>query len=374
METKIQGERMDFKKVIFLLFIFFFISLSAYSFNLEEEIQRRKIPTYTIKNVEYISLKSFLKIINSDNWAKIEDRVFLFANETQIKFRIDDNSVIVGGKKIEIENTPKEVEGEILIPVNDFSKIFSDFKIPERKEEEKIFETKKTERKFIIVIDAGHGGHDTGAIGNYGLKEKDVNLDVALRLEKYLKKQLENCPSIEIYQTRKEDVFISLEERVNIAKALNADIFFSIHTNSSRFNRLEANGFETYYPYSKVETNTLPKTSDGDGVLNETNNNSVMNMILDNLNETDVIDESRILAECVQEKLAERLITPDRGAKRGNFYVLKYTPMISVLTEIGFICNPNIEFNLKDVEVRQAIADTLGKAIIEYLKKREIIK
>ena len=364
---------MNFKRIICL---FFFITFCAYSFNLEEEIQRRKIPTYIIKNVQYISLKSFLKIINFDNWAKIEDRVFLFSDETQIKFRIDDTTLIVGGKKIEIKNPPKEVEGEILIPVDDFSKIFYDFKISEKekKAEKKISETKKAEKKFVIVIDPGHGGHDSGAIGNYGLKEKDVNLDVALRLEKYLKKQLENSSLIEIYLTRKEDVFISLEERVNIAKTLNADIFFSIHTNSSRFNRYEANGFETYFPYSKVETKILPRTSDGDGVLNETTNDSVVNVILNNLNETDVIDESRILAECVQEKLAERLITPDRGAKRGNFYVLKYTPMISVLTEIGFICNPIIEFNLKDVEVRQAIAETLGKAIIEYLKKREIIK
>jgi len=358
-----------------LIFFILLTSLSIYSLNLEEEIKTRKIPTYLIKDVQYISLKSFLKIINSDNWAKIEDRIFVFFDGTQIKFRIDDKTLIVGGKTIEIKNTPKEIEGDILIPVEDFSKIFADFKISEKKEErEKTSEEKKESRKFIIVIDPGHGGHDSGAIGNYGLKEKDVNLDVSLRLEKYLKKQLESYPSIEIYLTRKEDVFISLEERVNIAKTLNADIFFSVHTNSSRFNRFDATGFETYYPYCKVETNSLPKSNDGEGELKEENNDSVLNQILNNLNETDIIDEGRILAECVQEKLAERLITPDRGAKRGNFYVLKYTPMISVLTEIGFICNPNIEFNLKDVEVRQAIAETLGKAIIEYLKKREIIK
>jgi N-acetylmuramoyl-L-alanine amidase len=123
-----------------------------------------------------------------------------------------------------------------------------------------------------------------------------------------------------------------------------------------------------------VEINTLPKSTDGEGIIEEKNNDEVVSQILNNLNETDIIDESRILAEIVQEKLAERLITPDRGAKRGSFYVLKYTPMVSVLVEIGFICNPVIEFNLKDVEVRQAIAETLGKAIIEYIKRRGIIK
>jgi len=362
------------KKLFFILI--FFIS-NLYPINLIEEVQSRKIPTYTIKNAQYISLKSLIKIINTDNWAKIEDRIFIFTDDTSIKFRIDDTNVIFGGKNFEIKNPPKEIEGEILIPLEDFSQILSGFKVVSKKEvreEKEIKETKKEGKKFIILIDPGHGGNDTGAIGNFGLKEKDVNLDVALRLEKYLNKQLSNYPEIEIFLTRKDDVFISLEDRVKMAKAINADIFFSIHTNSSRFNRENASGFETYYCCNKVEINTLPKSTDGEGIIEEKNNDEVVSQILNNLNETDIIDESRILAEIVQEKLAERLITPDRGAKRGSFYVLKYTPMVSVLVEIGFICNPVIEFNLKDVEVRQAIAETLGKAIIEYIKRRGIIK
>ncbi|MCS7180352.1 MAG: N-acetylmuramoyl-L-alanine amidase [bacterium] len=345
-------------------------------------MKTRKIPTYTIKNVEYISIKSFLKIINAENWAKIEDRIFIFFNDTQIKFRVNDTQVIVGGKSFEIKNPLREIEGDVLIPIEDFSNILSDLKKTSdlkgsseeiRSSGEEIRGAKKNEKRFIIVIDPGHGGHDTGAIGTFGLKEKDVNLDVSLRLEKYLRKQLQNYPNIELYLTRKEDVFISLEDRVNMAKTLNADIFFSVHTNSSRYNK-NATGFETFYPYSKIETNILPKAEDGEGEIEGKNNDSVLSQILNNLNETDVIEESRILAEVIQEKLAERLVTPDRGAKRRNFYVLLYTPMISVLTEIEFICNPNIEFNLKDVEVRQAIAETLGNGIIEYLKKREIIK
>ena len=360
------------KKFFIFYFFLFFIS-NLYSINLEEEVKTKKIPVYSIKNVQYISLKSLFRIINCDNWAKIEDRVFIFFDDTQIKFKIDDVNVIYGGKNYEIKNPVKEIEGEIFVPLQDFSYLLSEYKVVPKKDVEKEEKREKIENKrFVIVIDPGHGGHDAGAIGNYGLKEKDVNLDVAIRLEKFLKKQLLDT-SVEIYLTRKDDVFISLEDRVNIAKSLNADILFSIHTNSSRFNRENASGFETYYPYSKVETNILPKATDGEGILKD-ENNDILSQIINNLNETDVIDESRILAEIVQEKLAERLITPDRGAKRGNFYVLKYTPMISVLTEIGFICNPLIEFNLKDVEVRQAIAETLGKAIIEYLKKREILK
>lgn len=357
------------------LFIFLFLTLNLFSLNLEEEVKSRKFPIYYIKNTPYISIKTFLKIINAENWAKIEDRVFVFIDDTQIKFRIDDNNLIYGGRSFELKNPAKEIEGDVLIPLSDFSQIFSGYTPSTKKifEEVKLNSENKN-NKFIIVIDPGHGGHDAGAIGNYGLKEKDVNLDVALRLEKYLKKQLEKYSNIEIYLTRREDIFISLEDRVNMAKALNANIFFSVHTNSSRLNRENATGFETFYPYSKAEVNYLPKSINGEGeIIEENNPDPILSQIVNNLNETDVIDESRILAEIVQEKLAERLITPDRGAKRGNFYVLKYTPMISVLTEIGFICNPVIEINLKDVEVRQAIAETLGKAIVEYLKKRNFV-
>ncbi|MCM8818689.1 MAG: N-acetylmuramoyl-L-alanine amidase [Candidatus Omnitrophica bacterium] len=360
-----------------LVFSFFFILLSEviYSINLIDEVKIKKIPIYTINNIQYISLKSLLKIINADNWAKIEDRVFIFIGDTQIKFRIDDKILIFGGKTYELKNPPKIALEEVLIPLEEFSQMFLNY-TPSTKNQlkEDLVLEKKKDKKFVILIDPGHGGHDSGAIGNYGLREKDVNLDVALRVERYLKKQLEKYTSVEIYLTRKEDVFISLEERVNIAKGLNADIFFSIHTNSSRFNRENADGFETFYPASKLELNILPKTTDGEGELKENNNlDPVLSQIIVNLNDTDIIDESRILAEIVQEKLAQRLITPDRGAKRGNFYVLRYTPMISVLTEIGFICNPVIELNLKDVEVRQAIGETLGEAIIEYLRRRKII-
>jgi N-acetylmuramoyl-L-alanine amidase len=172
--------------------------------------------------------------------------------------------------------------------------------------------------------------------------------------------------------TRENDTFISLDGRVEIAKREKADIFFCVHTNSSRLNRWNADGFETYYPSRKSEISFVPKSDIDESVDVETTEETVFQIVSD-LNTTSVIEESKILAETVQEKLAERLICPDRGAKAANFYVLKYSPMISVLVEVGFICNPNIEANLRDPEVRQAISETLGKAIIQYLKSRQII-
>jgi len=365
------------KKIKWFSIIFFILfSFPLFSINLKEEIRARKFPVYIVKDTEFISLKSLIKIINCESWGRIEDRVFLIYNGKEIKFRIGDENIIVGDELETLKSPPREIEGEILIPLDDFTGIISSIK----SEEKKVSETQQSEEieegkeEFIILIDPGHGGKDTGAIGNFGLKEKDVNLDVALRLKDFLKRNLRKYPNIKIYMTREKDIYLSLEDRVQMAKNLNADIFFCIHTNSSRYNRYNASGFETYYPRMKEEIKYLPSPQNIEGIEDDTISDTVLLQIVEDLNETTTVDESKILAEIVQEKLSERLLTPDRGAKPGNFYVLKYTPMISILTEIGFICNPNIELNLRDVEVRQAIANELGTAIIEYLKLKKIIK
>jgi len=281
----------------------------------------------------------------------------------------------------------KQVEKEIFIPVEPFDRIISSItpaavstssaqssKQPSAVDQSsrQVIRESNLDRDFVIIIDTGHGGKDNGAVGNYGLKEKDVNLDISLRLKNYLVSQLKKVSNIKVKMTRENDIFISLDERVEIAKKEKADIFFCVHTNSSKLNRWNADGFETYYPSRKSEISFVPKPDIDESVNVETTGETVFQIVSD-LNTTSVIEESRILAETVQEKLAERLICPDRGAKAANFYVLKYSPMISVLVEVGFICNPNIEANLRDPEVRHAISETLGKAIIQYLKSRQII-
>ena len=213
------------------------------------------------------------------------------------------------------------------------------------------------EKPFVILIDPGHGGKDNGATGNYGLKEKDVNLDISLRLRSYLTTQLKNCQNVKIEISRDSDYFLTLDERVELSKRVKADMFFCVHTNSSRFNRWNADGFETYYPVNKEEmtfvSSDQPVQPEEETPETTNNNGGSVFQIVSDLNSTSTVDDSRILAEMVQEKLAERLICADRGAKAKNLYVLKYTPMVSVLVEVGFICNPNIEANLRDPEVQK---------------------
>ena len=218
-----------------------------------------------------------------------------------------------------------------------------------------------TDREFVLVIDAGHGAHDSGAIGPYNLKEKDVNLDLTLRLADYLKK---NRPKIKVVLTRKDDTFLELPERTQLANSLNADMFISIHTNAAKFNRYTASGVETFYPKSKPTLYVSANTSEDE-----------IASLLKQGGRQDVLQRSQYLAALIQEDLIDifyKDIVPDRGIKRKDFYVLKYTNMASVLVEVGFICNPNIEANLRMPTVRQAISAAIGRGIESYLDGRPL--
>jgi len=372
-------------RAVLLLFAVILASRQALAVNLQEKVREYKIPKYLIHGESYVSLKGVLKILGCEgSWGKIQDRIFFIYNNREVKMRVGSTQIIIGEKKREMAWPPKEVEGEVLVNLASFDRIIGEIDggaIPVNVVESKLKSGTAVEEhrnssgsgSYVILIDAGHGGKDVGAKGTYGLQEKDVNLDVSLRLRDALKKKLAGNSGVKIVMSRETDVFLSLEERVQAAKSLKADLFFCVHTNSSRYNRFDADGFETYFPRRKEEMTVLPPPKDFDGSEEETVGDSVVVQIVQDLNRTTVIDESRNLAEMVQEKLAERLICPDRGAKPANFYVLKYTPMFSVLTEIGFICNPNIEANLRDVAVRQAIGEELANAIAGYLKKVNVL-
>ncbi|MCX5642400.1 MAG: N-acetylmuramoyl-L-alanine amidase [Candidatus Omnitrophica bacterium] len=216
-------------------------------------------------------------------------------------------------------------------------------------------------QEFVLVIDAGHGDQDSGAVGPWGLREKDVNLDLVLGVADYLKK---NRPKVKVVLTRKDDTFLQLEERTQLANSLNADMFVSIHTNSAKLNRYTASGVETFYPRSKP---TLYASANNSG-------DEIASLLKQGGNQ-DVLQRSQYLAALIQEDLIDifiKDIVPDRGIKGKSFFVLKYTNMVAVLVEVGFICNPNIEANLKSPAVRRAIAAAIGKGIESYLDGRAL--
>ncbi|MDE1177992.1 MAG: N-acetylmuramoyl-L-alanine amidase [Edaphobacter sp.] len=214
-----------------------------------------------------------------------------------------------------------------------------------------------------IVIDAGHGGHDSGTLGVDGIQEKDVVLDVALRLGKLLHERL----GAEIIYTRSDDTFIPLETRTAIANKSQADLFLSIHANSSSDST--ARGVETYY---------LNFTSQADALEVAARENAVSDQSIYQLSDLvkkialkDKIDESREFASDVEANLYAGLERgnaglKNRGVKKAPFVVLIGANMPSVLAEISFVTNPKDAEQLREPEYRQRVAESLYKGVAKY--------
>jgi N-acetylmuramoyl-L-alanine amidase len=215
-----------------------------------------------------------------------------------------------------------------------------------------------------IVIDPGHGGHDTGTIGPNGLEEKDLVLEVGRRLGKLLETRL----GAEVVYTRKNDTFIPLETRTAVANQQRADLFISIHANSS--NDSAARGVETYY---------LNFTSSADALEVAARENAVSEKSIYELQDLvkkialkEKIEESREFAADVQSSLHSGLAAKNpgirnRGVKKAPFIVLIGANMPSILAEISFVSNPGDEHRLETSEYRQRIAESLYRGIAKYV-------
>jgi len=216
-----------------------------------------------------------------------------------------------------------------------------------------------------IVIDPGHGGHDTGTIGPHGLMEKDLCLDVALRLGALVKQKL---PGAEVIYTRQDDTFIPLEDRTKIANDAKADLFVSIHANSSH--DPSARGVETYY----LNFATSPESMEVAARENANSQESLHDLqdLIQKIARNEKIEESKELAGDIQGTLSQRLqlvshSERNRGVKKAPFIVLIGANMPSVLSEISFVSNPNDERLLRKADQRQRIADGLYRGISTYL-------
>jgi N-acetylmuramoyl-L-alanine amidase len=222
-----------------------------------------------------------------------------------------------------------------------------------------------------IVIDPGHGGHDTGTIGPTGLEEKDVVLDVALRLAKILREQA----SSDVILTRSTDVFIPLEERTAIANEKGADLFISIHANSSRDR--SARGIETYY----LNFTSDPGALEVAARENATSQESVHELrdLIQKIALTEKVEESHEFAMQLQRAVFGRLekatgSQKNRGVKKAPFVVLIGANMPSILAEISFLSNPRDERLLKRPEYRQKIAEALARGVLDYAQNLGGIK
>ena len=229
-------------------------------------------------------------------------------------------------------------------------------------------------RRFTLVIDPGHGGHDAGALGAIS-KEKNINLSVALQFGKYVER---NMPDVRVIYTRKTDVFVSLKERANIANRANADLFISVHTNALPAGKI-ARGFETY---------TLGMHRAKDNLDVAMRENSVISMEKGYQQTYQGFDprssESYIIFEFIQGKNMERSVElarniqrkvcnsanrPDKGVHQAGFLVLRETSMPSCLIELGFITTADEEKLLNDASRVDDIARGIYEGFAQYRNK-----
>jgi len=216
-----------------------------------------------------------------------------------------------------------------------------------------------------IVIDPGHGGHDTGTIGPTGLMEKDLVLDIARRLGKLLSEQL----GAEVVYTREDDTFVPLENRIALANEKQADLFLSIHANSSKAR--EVRGVETFYLNFTSDPEALELAA-RENALSQKSVHELQDLVR-SISRNEKVNESRELARALQGRLHDGLRKSsrriqNRGVKQAPFVVLIGGNMPSALTEVAFLSNAEDEQLMKSPQGRQGVADALYAGMTKYLE------
>lgn len=230
-------------------------------------------------------------------------------------------------------------------------------------------------KKKVVVIDAGHGGKDSGALGLNSV-EKDIVLSIALKVGGYIEK---NMPNVEVIYTRKTDVFIPLHERANIANKNNADLFVSIHANSN--SNTKAYGTDSFVMgYHKTKGNLEVAKKENSVIVYEQDYNvryegfdpnSAESYIMFNMMTNVYMNQSLFIASFVQDEFRERAKRKDRGVKQAGFLVLWHTSMPSVLIETGFVSNPTEEKYLNSSQGQEYISSAIYRAVKKYINNLE---
>lgn len=233
-------------------------------------------------------------------------------------------------------------------------------------------------RVTTVVLDAGHGGKDAGALGTkrYKTTEKHVALAVTLLVGKYIQ---ENLPDVKVVYTREDDSFVELMERSNIANRNKADVFISIHCNSNA--KPEPYGSETYVMgLHKTEANMRVAMKENESILFEADHElkydgydpkDPESMIALSLRQNAYLDHSLLLSSLVQDQFRERVGRTDRGVKQAGFLVISYTTMPAILIELGFLSNPKEEDFLQSKQGQEYMASAIYRAFKEYKNRIE---
>ena len=230
-------------------------------------------------------------------------------------------------------------------------------------------------KDFVVVIDAGHGGHDVGAVGAKAC-EKNINLGVALKLGKLIE---ENCSNTKVVYTRKTDRFLTLQERANVANKAHGNLFISIHTNSvdkKNKNRKSINGAATYVlgmhknddnlAVAMRENSVMKLEKDYSTTYEGFDPNSSESYIIFEISQNQHVKQSLELASRVQQEFTKVAKRKNNGVRQAGFWVLARTSMPAVLVELDFICNPTVESFLDSEIGQEKLAKSLFNSVKSY--------
>ncbi len=232
-------------------------------------------------------------------------------------------------------------------------------------------------KDFVVVIDAGHGGHDPGAVGRIS-KEKNINLKVALKLGNLIK---QSSDDVKVIYTRSKDVFIPLDRRAEIANEAKADLFISIHTNALAKNKTATGASTWTLGLAKSDANLEVAKRENSVILYESdyktryagfNPNSAESYIIFEFMQDKYMEQSVHLASLVQKQFRHSCKRVDRGVHQAGFLVLKASAMPSILVELGFISTPEEERYLNTEEGTNNLARGIHRAFLTYKREHEI--
>ncbi len=280
--------------------------------------------------------------------------VNLRAAGREAKALVGSNIVVVEGQKVFLSDVLRREQGKVIVPEDFLSKVIL-----------RVVGSSIAGRQgYHIVVDAGHGGKDPGARSRNGTEEKDITLDIARRLKQNLEDK-----GFKVTMTRDRDVFISLEERTEMATRAKADIFVSIHANSSPTRNVD--GIEVYAlrDLSSIEKRDPQRLKNqrvlAKSLMMQSNDASLESIIADMLYNYKIA-ESQLLAAYVNKGTSLGASVPSRGVKRAGFHVLRNTLIPAVLVEVGFLTNAQEEMLLRKAEYRQKIADGVAASLASF--------
>lgn len=354
----------------------------------------RSLRVENIDGVPYVSLYSLINTLGIENsFDPVFQKGRLFYRSHYLVYKTGYSCSIIDNRLITDSSPVIRVKGAIYIPstlaISVVETFFTNIKVeekrnkivlsevvPREKEEKKVIIPEKKGKIAFIIIDPGHGGKDPGAIGKGGSKEKTITLQISKKVEMMLKKRLEG---IKIKITRKDDRFIELAERAEIAnRELRRDvngIFVSIHVNASISSRIS--GFETYFlsqnptneearKTATLENNVIVLENDYNGKKRYDDVDYMEAMMMT----TQIQKESSMLAEAVQRSMDKNISEfKSRGVHRADFYVLRGALMPAVLAEVGFITHQKESTCLKRENYQEKIASGICDGILNFISQ-----